>query len=100
MKHLRVLAVPVLVAALSVASRAAADEAKRTAEDDRPTAHEIDKGKMLYGQHCLHCHGLNMVNPGTVTFDLRQFPRDQKNRFVESVRRGKSDRMPPWGDVL
>ena len=37
---------------------------------------------------------------GTVTYDLRSFPRDAKDRFLESVVNGKNNRMPPWGDVL
>ncbi len=41
-----------------------------------------------------------MVNPGTVTYDLRQFPHDQKERFVQSVTKGKNGRMPRWSDLL
>lgn len=41
-----------------------------------------------------------MVTPGTVAFDLRRFPHDQKPRFVDSVTHGKNKAMPPWGDVL
>ncbi len=58
------------------------------------------KGKMVYAQHCSHCHGFNMVNPGTISFDLRRFPPDDKARFVHSVTEGKNGRMPPWGDLL
>ena len=31
--------------------------------------------------------------------DLRTFPHDQRERFVNSVSRGKNS-MPPWGDLL
>jgi mono/diheme cytochrome c family protein len=41
-----------------------------------------------------------MVTPGTAVYDLRQFPHEQKGRFIQSVTRGKNDRMPSWGDVL
>jgi mono/diheme cytochrome c family protein len=58
------------------------------------------KGKALYGANCLHCHGINMVTPGTAAFDLREFPHDDKARFVNSVTHGKNGRMPPWGDIL
>jgi cytochrome c55X len=61
---------------------------------------QIAKGKALYGTNCIHCHGINMVTPGTVAFDLREFPHDDKARFVNSVTHGKNNRMPPWGDVL
>jgi cytochrome c55X len=61
---------------------------------------QIAKGKALYGTNCLHCHGINMVTPGTAAFDLREFPHDDKARFVNSVTHGKNNRMPPWGDIL
>lgn len=60
----------------------------------------VAKGKALYGTNCIHCHGRNMVTPGVAAFDLRQFPHDDKARFVNSVTNGKNNRMPPWGDVL
>jgi mono/diheme cytochrome c family protein len=61
---------------------------------------DVEQGKALYALHCSHCHGFNMVNPGTVAFDLRRFPPEDKPRFVTSVTNGKNNRMPPWGDVL
>ena len=39
-----------------------------------------------------------MLDPESA-FDLRKFPRDQHERFVDSVTRGKNQ-MPPWGDML
>jgi mono/diheme cytochrome c family protein len=64
---------------------------------------EIDavrKGQALYVRHCSRCHGTNMITPGNVAYDLRQFPHDAKVRFVQSVMQGKNGRMPPWGDLL
>src|SRR6202044_1791278 len=46
---------------------------------------QVSKGKTLYATNCVHCHGMNMVTPGTVAFDLREFPHDDKARFVNSV---------------
>ena len=60
----------------------------------------IERGKQLYAAHCSHCHGFNMVSAGDVTYDLRTFPHDGKERFFESVVNGKSGGMPPWGDML
>jgi mono/diheme cytochrome c family protein len=60
----------------------------------------VERGRALYVRHCIHCHGIGMVAPGTVAFDLRRFPQNDKARFVQSVTRGKNDRMPPWGDIL
>ena len=59
-----------------------------------------EHGRSLYAHHCSHCHGFNMVNPGTVSFDLRQFPHSEKARFLDSVTNGKNGRMPPWNGVL
>ncbi len=60
----------------------------------------MQQGKVLYAHRCSHCHGFNMISAGTVTYDLRSFPRDQEQRFLESVVNGKNNRMPPWGDQL
>ena len=60
---------------------------------------QIDQGKSTFAQKCSHCHGPNMVNPGTVAPDLRRFP-DDKERFFTTVKQGKNGRMPPWGDLL
>jgi mono/diheme cytochrome c family protein len=65
-----------------------------------PDPATVAKGKALYTENCSHCHGFNMVNPGTITYDLRQFPHDQRPRFEESVANGKNGRMPAWGDLL
>jgi mono/diheme cytochrome c family protein len=59
----------------------------------------VQKGAKLYRQMCSHCHGLNMVNPGNSSFDLRTFPKDERKRFYHSVRHGKGN-MPAWGDIL
>jgi cytochrome c55X len=63
-------------------------------------AEQVQSGKALYAQHCSHCHGFSMVNAGNVVPDLREFPADKKQRFVDTVIHGKNNRMPPWGDVL
>ena len=72
--------------------------------DDQPAAQEPPpalavQGKKLFTQLCSHCHGVDMVNPGNVSFDLRKFPQDDKARFVNSVTHGKNA-MPAWGDIL
>ncbi|MEP4196358.1 MAG: transporter substrate-binding domain-containing protein [Aliishimia sp.] len=59
----------------------------------------LTKGTTTYKQLCSRCHGFDMVNPGTGSYDLRKFPRDDKPRFVESVSNGK-DGMPAMGDLL
>jgi mono/diheme cytochrome c family protein len=93
-----VLSAAVLAAIL--ASTSFADDAARLAASESSTAEMAEKGKALYTHHCSRCHGLNMVSPGSVAYDLRQFPHDDKARFVRSVTEGKNGRMPQWGDML
>ena len=69
-------------------------------DDAAPNPALVAAGKAIYAQHCSHCHGFNMVNPGTVTYDLRTFPHGQKSRFINSVINGKGGIMPPWGDAV
>jgi mono/diheme cytochrome c family protein len=87
-----------LVAAVAafIAANLAMPASAQQADGDQAT---IDRGKVTFAQKCSHCHGPNMVNAGTVTPDLRRFPDDQ-TRFVTTVKQGKNNRMPPWGDLL
>jgi len=85
------------VAVMEVASMAtirAADE-----QNDGSVLAQVDHGKATYAKNCSHCHGPNLVNSGTITPDLRAFP-DDRTRFVTTVKQGKNNRMPPWGDIL
>jgi mono/diheme cytochrome c family protein len=59
---------------------------------------QVRSGSETYARHCAPCHGPRMANPEGAS-DLRKFPRDQRERFVTSVSKGKNS-MPPWGDVL
>ncbi len=67
-----------------------------TANEDHPL---FGDGKTYYKDFCAHCHGIGMVNPGTSSYDLRKYPVDQKQTFVDAVMNGKGD-MPAWGDIL
>lgn len=40
-----------------------------------------------------------MVNSGTTTYDLRKFPVEQSERFVQSVTNGKGN-MPSFKEVF
>ena len=84
------------VAVMATVLVAAQGATAQTANSDHA---EIDQGKATYAQKCSHCHGPNMVNSGTVTPDLRHFP-DERDRFFNTVKTGKNNRMPPWGDLL
>lgn len=59
----------------------------------------LEKGRDTYKQFCSHCHGVDMKNPGTSSYDLRKWPVDRKAEFHDTVKNGKGD-MPAWGDVL
>lgn len=59
---------------------------------------QIDAGADLYATNCSPCHGARMLDPGAA-FNLRKFPPDQRERFNNSVTRGKNQ-MPPWGDFF
>jgi mono/diheme cytochrome c family protein len=96
-----------LIAALLIATGAGsrlttAEEPAQpaVAPSEHAEAQMIEKGRALYAKNCAHCHGFRMISAGSVAFDLRQFPYDQKARFVQSVTNGKNGRMPPWGDLL
>ena len=63
------------------------------------SAEDYEAGEELYDLACANCHGKNLVNPGTTSFNLKDFPKDQEQRFVESVTKGKGF-MPALGDVF
>ena len=95
-------ALAITAMAIPAAQRAAAQQAPSEQAKPGPATTDqgmIDKGKALFAEHCSHCHGFNMVNAGTITPDLRKFP-DDRPRFVTTVKNGKNNRMPPWGDIL
>ena len=63
------------------------------------TADMVAAGKAQFHRTCSHCHGSNMVNSGTTVYDLRKFPVDQPDRFLNSVTNGKGN-MPSFKGAL
>lgn len=61
-------------------------------------AEQAKKGSAIYAQNCAPCHGPRMLDPQGA-FDLRTFPRNEKDRFITSVAKGKNQ-MPPWAGLL
>jgi mono/diheme cytochrome c family protein len=59
---------------------------------------QIDAGENVYNNYCQVCHGERLVSTGQ-TFDLRRLTENDRARFDNSVRNGKSQ-MPPWKGVL
>ena len=60
---------------------------------------QVAQGKQSYKAFCQKCHGIDMVSPGGPFFDLRNFPHDDKARFISSVTNGKRA-MPAWGALV
>ena len=89
MKH---VALTIVVAFSLMHAPAAAEEAQKF------TPEQISAGAEIYAVNCSPCHGARMQDPGSA-FDLRKFPPDQRERFINSVTRGKNQ-MPPWGDFF
>jgi mono/diheme cytochrome c family protein len=89
MKH---VALPIALAGFVMSVSAAAEEAQGFPKD------QIATGAELYAVNCSPCHGARMQEPGAA-FNLRKFPPDQRERFVNSVTHGKNQ-MPPWGDFF
>jgi len=67
-----------------------------SAQDGAPE--QVKRGAEIYARNCSPCHGPRLIGEESA-FDLRTFPHDQHDRFVNSVTRGKNT-MPPWGDLL
>jgi mono/diheme cytochrome c family protein len=61
-------------------------------------AQKVKAGAEIYERNCSPCHGARMMDPQGAS-DLRKFPHDQRERFVNSVTKGKNQ-MPPWGGLL
>jgi mono/diheme cytochrome c family protein len=76
---------------LSVASAGLAAE---------PNEAQVEQGREVYGEFCVTCHGRDMVAPGTVSADLRKFPKEDFERFRNVVMNGKAPAMPPWRDKI
>ncbi len=72
--------------------------ASAVAQNAVVTPEQIKTGAEIYAANCATCHGNRMKNPEWA-IDLATIPKDDRQRFVQSVTNGKGN-MPPWGDVL
>jgi mono/diheme cytochrome c family protein len=59
----------------------------------------VEAGRKAYTSYCTRCHGINLAVSGGAFYDLRTFPRDDKERFLTSVNKGKRA-MPAWEGVV
>ena len=62
------------------------------------TPAQVKAGAEIYATNCATCHGNRMRNPEWA-IDLATIPKDDRQRFIQSVSNGKGN-MPPWADVL
>ena len=93
----------VFISLLCTSHAAMADEVSAAQSGDTTMLEEftparLEKGKQMYKQLCLRCHGPEM-NGGNNAFDLRTFPLEQRERFFNSVTNGKRQ-MPPWKGII
>jgi mono/diheme cytochrome c family protein len=86
------VALPITLACFLMTAPAVAEEARSFPND------QIAIGAELYAVNCSPCHGARMQDPGAA-FNLRRLSPEQRERFVNSVTRGKNQ-MPPWGDFF
>lgn len=88
-----------LACGLAIAAALLAVPAWAQAADAGFPADQVARGSQLYADNCEACHGPRMKSPGGEVFDLRTFPADQRQRFLDSVGNGKRN-MPPWRSML
>jgi cytochrome c6 len=69
------------------------------AQDQESAAASFERGRLQYQRTCAQCHGRNLVNAGVTTYDLRKFPDDQRDRFLQSVTKGRGN-MPAYEGAL
>ena len=86
------------IASLVIAALACAPAAAQNPQARDSATEQMRTGAEIYARNCSPCHGARMQDPGSA-FNLRKFPPDQRERFLNSVTRGKNQ-MPPWGDFF
>jgi mono/diheme cytochrome c family protein len=64
-----------------------------------PSNEDYENGEELYDLACANCHGKSLRNPANASFNLSLFPKDEKDRFIESVTNGKGF-MPALGEMF
>jgi cytochrome c oxidase subunit 2 len=77
----------ILVAAMLPLRAVAADDAK------------AELGRRIYGDYCATCHGEDLQNNSSSSFDLRRLRAGERARFGAAVLNGKNA-MPSWKGVL
>jgi mono/diheme cytochrome c family protein len=84
---------------LCASAACAPTQAQPQTQDTPHAAATVEAGRKAYTSYCTRCHGINLVVTGAAFYDLRTFPRDDKERFLTSVNKGKRA-MPAWEGVV
>jgi mono/diheme cytochrome c family protein len=92
-------AVVICAALASVVSVHAADDPPSAPAAGSAEGPSVEAGRRAYTSTCARCHGINLVSTSSAFFDLRTFPKDEKDRFIASVTYGKRQ-MPAWGGTV
>lgn len=98
MRRIVIVALAAFVAAPLIA-QAQDNGATSTATEPPPSRQMFDDGQQVYRDNCSRCHGWDMQNLGSYSFDLRKFPHNDRQRFFHSVLNGKNS-MPAWKGIL
>lgn len=89
-------------AAACVAALGACAQVPAAAASVPPTPRaevSVEAGRRAYTSSCTRCHGIGLVSTSSAYYDLRTFPKDEKQRFIDSVANGKRQ-MPAWNGIL
>jgi len=86
------------IASLVTAALTCAPAAAQSPQARDSAREQLKTGAEIYARNCSPCHGARMLDPQGAS-DLMKFPRGERERFINSVTRGKNQ-MPPWGDLL
>ena len=101
----RFCAIPVVVAALTMAQGEAADDTSaRPTNPYEGKTEVVPEGKSLFNQYCSHCHGPNAVQ-GERPRDLRRlrirYGEDAIAVFYTTLNTGRVEKgMPPWKGAI
>lgn len=91
-----------MIRAVVFCAALAAVTAAGAAEDPPPApagAPSVEAGRRAYISSCARCHGIGLVSSSSAFYDLRTFPKDDRDRFIASVTHGKRQ-MPAWNGIL